>query len=182
MHDIKPIFIDFEASSLSPRSYPIEFAWGSDTKDVLSFLISPANIPAWTDWNPQAEETHGISREELLQNGMDVKKAARTIVSALDGCILYSDAPKHDYFWFRELYQAAGLMLPKIEIKHVDELLYGILRPYYKDSNTIQTELDHLKYLARAQCPQQHRAAWDVDYLLCLWELCKTHLLQKSAH
>lgn len=177
-----PIFIDFEASSLSQDSYPIEFAWGSDSEEILSFLISPQEIPHWTDWNDDAERVHGITRDLLMENGMEVRKACHTIFEALNGSIVYCDAPAYDSYWFSELFKAANFRLPRVEIKHIDELLFQILNPYFKNTKLLYNELDHIKYLARLNRPQQHRAAWDVDYLLHIYELSQQQIAHKSAH
>ena len=63
-------FIDFEASGLSDKSYPIEVAWSIYGGPIESYLISPAGIESWTDWDPVSEKVHGISRSDLLANGL----------------------------------------------------------------------------------------------------------------
>ena len=40
-----PSFIDFEASSLTVKSYPIEVAWNLEDGTIESHLISPAGVP-----------------------------------------------------------------------------------------------------------------------------------------
>ena len=45
-------FLDFEASSLGKKSYPIEVAWVFEDGTSESHLITPA--PEWTDWDPAA--------------------------------------------------------------------------------------------------------------------------------
>ena len=47
------VFLDFEASSLSDDSYPIEVGWVFEDGRTEAHLIRPA--PAWTDWDPAAE-------------------------------------------------------------------------------------------------------------------------------
>jgi hypothetical protein len=46
-------FLDFEASSLGKKSYPIEVAWVFEDGTSESHLIKPA--PEWTDWDPAAQ-------------------------------------------------------------------------------------------------------------------------------
>lgn len=47
------VFLDFEASSLSKQSYPIEVAWVFEDGRSEEYLIRPA--PIWTDWDSAAE-------------------------------------------------------------------------------------------------------------------------------
>jgi hypothetical protein len=65
-----PVFIDFEASSLNKDSYPVEVAWVFEDGRSRSFLIRPA--PGWTDWSAEAEAIHGISRDQLDRDGVEV--------------------------------------------------------------------------------------------------------------
>jgi hypothetical protein len=51
------VFLDFEASSLSDRSYPVEVAWVFQDGRSESHLIRPAT--EWTDWDDEAEAIHG---------------------------------------------------------------------------------------------------------------------------
>lgn len=64
-----PTFIDFEASSLSPDSYPIEVAWNHSDGSVENHLISPADVSEWTDWSVRLQEVHGLTRRELIERG-----------------------------------------------------------------------------------------------------------------
>jgi hypothetical protein len=64
-----PLFLDFEASSLSDTSYPIGVAWSNPDGSIEPHLISPAGIEKWTNWDPAAEQVHGIARSELLALG-----------------------------------------------------------------------------------------------------------------
>ena len=50
-------FIDFEASSLSDLSHPLEVAWVDLDGQGESWLISPA--PDWTDWSSASEAVLG---------------------------------------------------------------------------------------------------------------------------
>lgn len=63
-----PIFIDFEASSLSEQSWPIEVGLARlEGKRVVieSKLIRPR--PDWSefDWNEKSAAVHGIPRSDL---------------------------------------------------------------------------------------------------------------------
>jgi hypothetical protein len=69
-----PVFIDFEASSLSKRSYPGEIAWVFEDARSPSFCIKPAQ--GWTDWSTEAEALHGIFRQQLESYGVDVPSSS----------------------------------------------------------------------------------------------------------
>ncbi|WP_020679900.1 hypothetical protein [Marinobacterium rhizophilum] len=104
------ICLDFEASGLSPRSYPIEVAWrdaGSGAQD--SFLIDPQTVPNWTHWDEVAQGVHGLSREELHAKGISAAAACWRLNKALEGKTVYCDALEFDYFWLRRLYDAAQM-------------------------------------------------------------------------
>lgn len=73
------VFLDFEASSLSKQSYPIEVAWVFEDGRHRSHLIRPT--PEWTDWSHEAEQIHGISRSLLLTEGHSVHDVANEVVS-----------------------------------------------------------------------------------------------------
>ncbi|WP_171905933.1 hypothetical protein [Sphingobium phenoxybenzoativorans] len=53
------VFLDFEASSLAKRSYPIEVGWVFEDGSSAAYLIRPA--PDWTDWDAGAAAIHGIA-------------------------------------------------------------------------------------------------------------------------
>ena len=61
------VFLDFEASSLSDESYPIEIGWAGEDGSTEQHLIRPA--PGWTDWSATAEAVHRIERDQLLAEG-----------------------------------------------------------------------------------------------------------------
>ncbi len=70
-----PVFLDFEASSLGERSYPIEVGWVFADGAGEAHLIRPA--PEWTDWDPAAERIHGIGRGQLMATGTPYGEVAR---------------------------------------------------------------------------------------------------------
>ena len=99
-------FLDFEASSLSDGSYPIEVAWVFEDGASETHLIRPA--PSWTDWDPQAASTHGYSRAALLADGEPHDAVARRVVEALAGHALFASAPSWDGKWLSVLLRSAG--------------------------------------------------------------------------
>lgn len=61
------VFLDFEASSLSDRSYPIEVAWVFQDGRSETHVIAPA--PSWEDWGAASEAIHGIERAAPVAEG-----------------------------------------------------------------------------------------------------------------
>ncbi len=101
------VFLDFEASSLSRHSYPIEVAWVFEDGRGESHLIRPS--PDWTDWAVAAETIHGISRATLEADGEPVGDVAGRMIETLTGHDLYASAPSWDGKWLSVLLRAAGL-------------------------------------------------------------------------
>ena len=99
--------IDFEASSLSHSSWPVEvgFVLG-DLSAAGSVIVSPA--PGWTDWDLGAEDIHRLLPEHLVQFGRPPAEVARLLNSELAGMSLISDS-KQDWFWARRLFTAANV-------------------------------------------------------------------------
>lgn len=101
--------IDVEATGLSPDSHPIEIAFLSLTDEEDSFLINPESVNHWTHWDGNAQDVHGISREECVENGISVYEAAQRLNNQLRGCLLISDAAGFDGWWIDVLFEAADL-------------------------------------------------------------------------
>lgn len=168
--------MDFEASSLSDQSYPIEVAWSGADGNVQSFLINPSTVSAWTDWNPESEEIHGIPRNQLLQQGYSPIHVCTVMQESLGPTLIYTDAPNYDEFWCRRLFQATQIPFPAWKFSNIDDLLCDMFYASKADCVTTPTIrefcdwLEELKYSARQNAPGEHRAAWDVDYLVELYE------------
>ena len=103
------VFLDFEASSLLPGSWPVEIGWAFDGGGVESHLLKPE--PTWTDWDAKSEAIHGLSREYLREHGELVDLVARLAVDMLaaPGVTVFSDAASWDQGWLDRLLQEAGL-------------------------------------------------------------------------
>lgn len=119
-HANVPAFIDFEASSLDLiASYPIEVGLCLTDGSLHSWLIRPHVL--WQDWSASAEEIHGISRETLLADGLNVRQVAHHLNEILSGQV-FCDAWTFDSFWLHRLYRAAG-MRPSFQLESVSMLL-----------------------------------------------------------
>ncbi len=161
-----PLFLDFEASSLGHKSYPIEVAWSYPDGRIEAWLIDPSGVPGWSDWDAEVERTvHGISRAALSIIGRSPRWVARRLNARLAGQTVYCDGGELDEFWRYRLFQAAGLR-PSFQLREVGDL-FERYRP--------APALEVLARNARAVAGQRHRAALDVGCLQLLWALIGEH-------
>lgn len=167
-----PTFLDFEASSLSRNSsYPIEVAWNDENGSIESHLISPASIRDWTDWDPDSEKVHGIPRDELIRAGKPPQEVCLRMNEQLAGKTVYCDAPRYDGMWLARLFSVGDGVLPTFELAGIDDLLVERLSPQIASRAYWLTEIWNMKVEARTRLPRQHRAAWDVEYLMEVWKI-----------
>lgn len=120
----KICIIDIEATGLSPESHPIEIAFLSLTGDSDSFLINPETASHWTHWDRNAEDIHGISREECIDKGISIYEAADRLNKQLCGYLLISDAAGFDGWWIDVLFEAAGLE-QEFSVVDLSDFVYG---------------------------------------------------------
>ncbi|MDB5540611.1 MAG: transcriptional regulator [Devosia sp.] len=100
------VFLDFEASSLNKRSYPIEVGWVGEDGEGEAHLIRPA--ADWTDWDEAAEAVHGISRAQLMAEGEPHEAVCARLITLFDGNEVHASAPSWDGHWLSILLRAAG--------------------------------------------------------------------------
>lgn len=120
------VFIDFEASSLADKSFPIEVAWVFEDGRNRSTLLHPAD--GWTDWSAAAEKIHGISRKQLEADGAPVSAIAKEMVDTLIGHELYASAPSWDGKWLSVLLRAAGLPRHALRLSKSDDAFISAAR------------------------------------------------------
>lgn len=118
------VFLDFEASSLSKGSYPIEVGWAGEDGSEEGHLIRPA--PEWTDWDASAEAIHKISRQALLDEGEPHDQVARRMLEVLGRREVYVTAPSWDGMWLSKLLRAAGLPRHAMRMQEADEAHVGV--------------------------------------------------------
>ena len=112
---MKIYWLDFEASSLTVHSYPIEVGWISEDGIGESHLIKPA--PQWNDWSMASQGVHGITRDLLQSEGRPVREVALRMLDVLGkpDVLIYSDAPAFERAWLHDLMLAAEIKwLPMI--------------------------------------------------------------------
>jgi hypothetical protein len=168
-------FIDFEASAPGTQGYPIEVAWGfPDTVRVEEHLIRPA--PDWDTeftWDPAAAAIHKINRSVLIKTGESHDRVAGRLVKALDGCRIFSDAPRFDRHWLELLVFDAGLKrAPPLE--YFNALLEEITENDCDFSESSEKALARRFGAAYAHAgkvaPHTHRAAADVRHLMAVYK------------
>jgi hypothetical protein len=113
------VFLDFEASSLSKQSYPIEVGWAGEDGSSETHLIRPA--PGWTDWDASAEAIHHIRRDTLLAEGEPHDQVARHVLETLGPHQVYVTAPSWDGMWLSKLLRASGLPRHAIRMQAAEE-------------------------------------------------------------
>lgn len=174
-------FIDFEASSLGRHGYPIEVAWVFEDGGSESFLISP--IEAWTDWDPSAEAIHGISREQLINEGMATDVVAKRLVDSLQGHEVFASAPSWDGKWLSALLRSAGLPRHAVRLADTDaalmELAAALLAPFLPSSDIHRATRKILADTAKQFVDRQpvHRALPDAQLERERWRM-----VSKLAH
>ncbi|MGV2104105.1 transcriptional regulator [Rhizobium sp. 21-4511-3d] len=139
------VFLDFEASSLSKHSYPIEIAWVFEDGRSRSLLIAPE--PNWTDWSETAEGIHGISREKLADQGVP-----------------YASSPSWDGKWLSVLLRAGGVPRHSLRVRKSDDLFVEVALMLIEDRNVRGVDAAALvaKVIARSEPARPaHRALQD---------------------
>ncbi|AFO92729.1 hypothetical protein D1822_15125 [Phaeobacter inhibens] len=152
--------LDFEASSLSEASWPIEIgvSWLKDGElQTWSSLIQPA--PDWeiSDWSTHSAAVHGISIKTLF-SAPTAPAAVHALFDNLTGKVLVSDAPEFEARWLSRLLNATGhTQVPKIQDYH--ELSAKYFSGYALD----------MLYESLARTPAPHRAGPDSARLAKAW-------------
>ncbi len=127
---MSPIFtLDFEASCLPQhgRSFPIEVGLAGPDGSVCAWLIRPE--PAWRDWTwtQEAEQLHGLSRDQLDRDGLPAGQVLDEVAEVLRGRPAYADSYL-DAGWMRTL-EAAGQAPPLVSVRHIDALIHQLDLP-----------------------------------------------------
>jgi len=118
--EVMRVFLDFEASSLGKKSFPIEVAWVFEDGQSKSMLIKP--LPEWSDWSAEAEGLHGISRDRLAEEGLSPETVAQQMLAALSGHELFASAPSWDGKWLSTLLRGGGLPRHALRLSRSDEM------------------------------------------------------------
>lgn len=120
MRRVVPAIIDVEASGFGRGSYPIEIGFALEDREVHSYLIKPA--AQWTHWSDEAEAIHGISRQQLQDEGLTPRDLALLLNERLRGKTLYTDAWSFDSSWIGRLFEEAELV-QRFRMETINKLL-----------------------------------------------------------
>lgn len=162
----KYAILDFEASSLSRASWPIEIglSWlDGDRVQTWSSLIQPA--PTWdlSDWSTQSAAIHGIPFSELSSAPLPAQ-VTEALLNMLGARKLVSDAPEFETRWLARLMEAAGRNdIPGIE--DFDSVSFAAYQGYALD----------LLYETVERRPAPHRAGPDTARLARGWLRAREH-------
>lgn len=175
-----PIFLDFEASSLSKHSYPVEVAWVFEDGRSRSFLIRPAT--GWTDWSDEAEAIHGISRDQLEKDGLDVSTIVDEMIATLADQDICASAPSWDGKWLSTLLRAAGHPRHELRLRKSDEAFMDAARAGLGSSVSEDVAANLVnEVITRTEPPEPpHRALPDAQLELKRWELVRSEAARLS--
>lgn len=153
------ICLDFEASALGPRSYPIEAGLADPVSgDVRSWLIRPH--PRWLldgEWNAESAAVHGITRETLASEGHDPRAVYSDVLLTIAGREVLSDDPTLDGRWFRALAVAAE-GAPPPALREFDQVVWALC---VAEGRRPDIAWAKAKLEARLRFPYLHRAGAD---------------------
>ena len=153
------ICIDFEASSLGRRSFPIEVAIADVTAGtVRAWLIRPA--PLWLaagTWSEDSEAMHGLSLAKITEEGLPAGTVAQELDHALAGKTVLSDNAGYDQAWLETLC-TAGQRIPSCAIADFARFAAALA-----EAQGRRADIALMKAETEAQSlfPQRHRAGPD---------------------
>ncbi|SES39720.1 transcriptional regulator [Rhizobium sp. NFR03] len=175
------VFLDFEASSLGKKSYPVEVAWVFEDGTSRSHLIRPA--PEWDDWSMKAERIHGLTRRRLHQEGTPVEDVAREMLETLGGHALYASAPSWDGKWLSVLLRAGGLPRHALRLGKSDDVFLEHARAIMDGTFTRREIADFVKGMIESTEPAQpaHRALGDATLERTRWLAIRDAATQAAA-
>jgi hypothetical protein len=160
------VFLDFEASSLTKVSYPIEVGWVCEDGNGEAHLIRPA--PGWTEWDESAEVIHHISRRMLETQGEPHDQVCARLLKLFEANTVLASAPSWDGHWLSMLLRASGL--PR-HLQRLQDTEIAFLEAAHA-RGTDDTAAAELIAKARAKIDEQpagHRAEADARREWAIW-------------
>jgi len=169
-----PRFLDIEASSLSRASYPIEVAWSDDVGNIENYLINFHDIDGWTDWSPDSQKIHGITKKLCKELGVHPRWLCDYMSNSINpNEIMYADGGEFDEFWVDALFGAGSdLGYATFRVMHSDPVMMALLKNAEKSAERRFDLFKEIKQEARRIVIRRHRATVDVQYLIELYNLC----------
>ncbi|MDE1994529.1 MAG: transcriptional regulator [Rhizobiaceae bacterium] len=175
------VFLDFEASSLSKKSFPIEVAWVFQDGLSRSSMIRPA--ADWTDWSSEAEAIHGISRERLEAEGVLPEQIAGEMMDVLSGHQLYASAPSWDGKWLSVLLRAAGFPRHALRLEKSDDAFLAAAREFMGAKFAepqISALVEEIIRNSGAKASAVHRALPDALLELDRWNMVRKTAMERA--
>lgn len=162
--------LDFEASCLPSygRSFPIEVGvCDVETGEVSSWLIRPDIAWRKWDWDPEAEQVHGLTRHRLQAEGRPASQIFFELADTVKGAGVVSDSSA-DAEWLMALCSAAG-RAPPFEVGSMGELLETMLG----SGDEARAKVESAQAKAMELFPVAHRAGEDARRLAEIIRLCR---------
>ena len=197
------LFVDFEASSLLPGSFPIEVAWVDEAGQGEAYLIRPHE--EWLDeaagnpgWSAESAAIHGLSLETLMTEGVAAERVATRAAEVLcrSNVMVCSDNPGFDGGWLETLLDA-GRLRPYSALVDVRQAYMWACRPLhalFPPGPTISTEEAERRFgnlakeiitgavEAEVLRPRvHHRALPDAESLWRTWSAVQTEVARRLA-
>ncbi len=119
------MFLDFEASSLSPGSRPVEigYAWFADGRvETRALVIAPRPDWSMADWSEASARVHGIGLRQIHAGVPTTAVAAET--DAFAHFDVVSDNPTWDQRWLDRLREGRA---PQVRVMGLREAMRGRL-------------------------------------------------------
>ena len=160
------VFLDFEASSLSKQSYPIEVGWVHEDGAGEAHLIRPA--PAWTEWDESAEAIHHISRQMLVTEGEPHDRVCTRLLTLFDTSTVLASAPSWDGHWLSMLLRASGLPRHLHRLQDTEVAFLEAARAKTSDEAQVAARIAAARAKIDAQ-PARHRAEADARREWSIW-------------
>ena len=160
------IFLDFEASSLSKASYPIEVGWVHEDGTGEGHIIRPA--PDWTEWDDSAEAIHHISRQMLQTDSEPHEQVCARLLTLFEAGTVLASAPSWDGHWLSMLLRASGLPRHLHRLHDTEVAFLDAARAKTSD----EARVAELVATARAKIdaqPAGHRAEADARREWSIW-------------
>ena len=161
-------WIDFEASSLNPGSFPTEVGWAFIANGAVvsgALLIRP--LPEWlavpSAWSAESERLTGISLAMLDRDGHPVAEVVKHLTAAVSGRLLLSDNPEFDGHWLKMLFNAAGVTT-EWTIEDIDAFEVATTRASPRQIDRLVLDI-----AARQDSPIRHRAEPDARRPALRW-------------
>ncbi|SUE63190.1 3'-5' exonuclease [Roseomonas gilardii] len=107
------LFLDFEASSLLPGTFPIEVGWCTEAGQVESHLIHPGAFPQG-QWSFESEAIHGISQERLCAEGRPAVEVAHRFLEVAAGKQVVVSSLQYDGMWLKLLLETIDAPVPAL--------------------------------------------------------------------